>query len=576
MSIAFSVFARFGAKDETSKAFNRMTRTAKIFGDQSARSFKKANIGASQFKSVVGGILAAGALQKAGQGLTRVFSSFITEASKVEDATAAFTPLMGGVTKATQLVGELNKTAATTPFQFEGIASVAKQLLPVMNGSIEDTISTFRMLGDTAGGNIEKLETITRGYTKALLKGKPDMESMNMISEAGVPIFTELSKTMGITVAQLFDMSKAGKITNKDLTNAFKNMTKEGGIFFGGMEIASKTMTGMWSTFKDNVSLTVAMIGGKLAPTIKKIISIGTGFAQNIRTWVTANQDLIKTNIDKFLSNIKNTFNALKGPAIALFGSVKKLFSAFSNAANSMFPKFSDETLTLTNVLTKLMAGLKIIADIGAKAFKFIEWASPFLKPFLTTIIAITLATKAWAIAQAALNIVMSLNPIGLIIIGVASLVAGIVMLVQNWDKVTAALKRVWGWFSKLLDNPFIAAAATLFAPFITIPALIIKHWEPLMKFINSVLDKFSAIGSVALNFLGGENLAKARSQEQAEQREAPQRQPPNRVEVESRNRNEFSGQLNIAGAPAGSTFTPAKGRQAQIDVNMLGIAGGL
>jgi TP901 family phage tail tape measure protein len=45
-------------------------------------------------------------------------------------------------------------------------------------------------------------------------------------------------------------------------------------------------------------------------------------------------------------------------------------------------------------------------------------------------------ASKAAAVAQGIFNAVMSANPIALIIIGVAALIAVIVLLVKNWDKV--------------------------------------------------------------------------------------------------------------------------------------------
>ena len=42
-------------------------------------------------------------------------------------------------------------------------------------------------------------------------------------------------------------------------------------IFFKGMEIASKTLTGKLATLKDNISLTAASLGMQLLPTIKPI-----------------------------------------------------------------------------------------------------------------------------------------------------------------------------------------------------------------------------------------------------------------------------------------------------------------
>ena len=65
-----------------------------------------------------------------------------------------------------------------------------------------------------------------------MMKGKVDMEALNMIADAGVPIHKQLADSMGISVDQMMDLSSSGKITSNDLTNAFKTMTSEGGIFF--------------------------------------------------------------------------------------------------------------------------------------------------------------------------------------------------------------------------------------------------------------------------------------------------------------------------------------------------------
>jgi tape measure domain-containing protein len=162
--------------------------------------------------------------------LKSVGSATVGQASKIENMVAAFTPLTGGAENAQKMIKALNKEAATTPFELEGIGKVAKQLLPILGNDVQAVTKTFRMLGDTAGGSIEKLDTITRGYTKALMKGKVDMEALNMIAEAGVPIYQELAKSLGVSVAEMTQMSSAGKITSSDLTKAFEAMTSSGGF----------------------------------------------------------------------------------------------------------------------------------------------------------------------------------------------------------------------------------------------------------------------------------------------------------------------------------------------------------
>ena len=473
----FSIEAVFRAIDKISNPLKKMGLNSKGFSRAIKKDFAKAQRSVKAFTRSVGQKLKnalrigfVGAIAAAGLAMR----SFVKEASKIEDAVAAFTPLLGGAKKANELVEKLNQTAATTPFQFADIAKAANQLLPVMNANIEDTVATFRLLGDTAGGNAQKLESITRGFTKAMLKGKVDLESLNMIAEAGVPIFTELAGELGVTKAKMFEMITAGKVTTDSLTNTFKTMTSEGGIFFRGMEIASKTFSGKLSTLKDNISLTAASIGSALLPMIKNFVDKAILAAAKIRQWVKDNQDLIKRGFLRFLEVGKRVIKTIGG---------------------------------IIKVIVKIVTFLKPLA--------------PLIISVVAAFVAYTVALRIAAIAQLIFNVIMSANPISLIVIGIALLIGIIILLVKNWDKIVAFLRNVWTkvvnfvvgtiqklWnkFSELLENPFFVAVGLIFAPWLTIPGLIIKHWEPIKEFFtnlwNNVIKPFvegigGAIGKV-------------------------------------------------------------------------------
>jgi len=314
----------------------------------------------------------------------------IREFSKIEDAEAAFTPLLGGADRARKMVDALNDTAATTPFQFETLAGAANQLLPVMNGNIEKTIKTVRMLGDTAGGNAQKLDSITRGFTKAMLKGKVDMESLNMIAEAGVPIFQDLAEVMGMeTGPKFFKMISSGKVTTEQLTKAFEKLTGEGGKFYKGMEISSRTTSGLWSTLKDNISLTAAEIGGALAPTIKELIKEATVVAQKVRQWAKDNRELIGI-------------------------------------------KFKEYVDTARKFVVSLAEGISWLVDHGST-----------LVTVVTVVGSLVLVLKTLIGVMTLVNLVMTANPIGLIVAGVVALIAGFTALVVWIDDVISGFKKL-------------------------------------------------------------------------------------------------------------------------------------
>jgi tape measure domain-containing protein len=259
--------------------------------------------------AIKGATLAFGALATAAGFAVR-------EASRIEDITAAFTPLTGGADNARKMIEALNKEAASTPFTLAGISNVAKQLLPIIGNDVGAVTETFRMLGDTAGGNMEKLDSITRGYVKTMNMGKVSMESLNMISDAGVPIQSLLAKNMGITVEELYSMVSAGEVTAAQLTDTFKTITAEGGLFYNGMQVASETLTGRISTMKDNFSALSVTIGEQLNPFIKSAVDALIDFAQ----WGTENN-----RIAGFLSK---TIEFLGKVVSASFSFIKKAIGA--------------------------------------------------------------------------------------------------------------------------------------------------------------------------------------------------------------------------------------------------------
>ena len=108
-------------------------------------------------------------------------------------------------------------------------------------------------------------------------------------------------------------------------------------------------------------------------------------------------------------------------------------------------------------------------------------------------------ATMAWQAAQWLLNAAMTANPIGLIAAGVTALIAGIVLLVKNWDKVTAALKATWNWVKANWDKLLVL----LTGPFGLAVAAIIKNRDKIVAVLKKVLEVakrvFRAVKDVAV-----------------------------------------------------------------------------
>jgi cell wall-associated NlpC family hydrolase len=104
-------------------------------------------------------------------------------------------------------------------------------------------------------------------------------------------------------------------------------------------------------------------------------------------------------------------------------------------------------------------------------------------------------ATKAWAAAQWLLNVAMSANPIALIVIGIAALVAGIVLVATKttwfqrlwtaaWGAIKGAAVAVWNWIKG--NWPLLLTILT--GPIGAAVVLIIRNWNKIKPVVGAVI----------------------------------------------------------------------------------------
>lgn len=313
----------------------------------------------------------------AATGLAAAIWKVSSAFSVIEDAEAVFTPLLGGAERAATMVERLNTMAAKTPFEFADLAGATKQLLPSMGGDIDQTIASIQMLGDAAQGNAQKMQSVVRGYNRILIKGKANLEGLNIIAEAGVPIYDQLTKVLGFKSGeQMFAAVSAGKISAEDVTKTFKAMTSEGGIFFRGMEIASETLSGKISTLRDDSTMALAAIGKELSPTLKDVVDELSGVAQNVRGWAKANGALIRIKFREYVQDVRDFIKDL----VSFGGKVRKVIDDFGGfvptlkfiatgfAAIKLAP-FLDTMISITRRAPTMGTALADAAGVAAKGW---------------------------------------------------------------------------------------------------------------------------------------------------------------------------------------------------------------
>ena len=397
MASRYSIEAVFRAIDKFTAPMSKFTRSTKTFTSVVRRDFARAQRSVNKLGASIKHNLKRFALIGIAAGVagaTLAIKKFITEASKIEDVVAAFQPLVGGVENAKNIVDKLNETAATTPFQLENLSAATKTLLGFGAATQDNIIPILRMLGDTAGGNSEKLNSIALAYGKIQAKGRASMKEINQLINAGVPILNELKEITGLSGIELEKMISSGKLSADIMNKAFQKMTSEGGKFYKGMEIASKTLSGKISTLKDNIDLTAAKIGETLLPIIKPLIDKAIKFTAVIRKWINENKELIQQKVEAFFKGLVNI----------------------------------------------IKTGIKVFTTI----YKILKPFAPIIFGIIAAFMIYKTVLLAAAVVQAIMNVIMLANPIGLIIIAIGILIGLVIIIVTHWKKIVAWLKKVW------------------------------------------------------------------------------------------------------------------------------------
>ena len=225
--------------------------------------------------------------QKLGMNLTKfvtlpilgIGAAAVKAAADMEIQEAAFETMLGSAEKAKTLLADLNDLAAKTPFQLTDLANATKTML-AFGIENEKVLPNLRMLGDIAGGDAEKLRSLTLAFSQIQSTGRLMGQDLLQLINAGFNPLQIIAEKTGKTMAELKKDMENGAISADMVSDAFKTATSEGGRFFGGMERASLTLKGQFSTLLDNMMMLGRGLGDVLLPPLKDLTQAATQLTQ--------------------------------------------------------------------------------------------------------------------------------------------------------------------------------------------------------------------------------------------------------------------------------------------------------
>lgn len=204
--------------------------------------------------------------------IKELVSKIATVRGEVQQLEVAFRTMLGSVSKADELLQQLVRTAAITPFGLEDVANGAKQLL-AYGLEAERVNETLVRLGDIAAGLSIPLNDLVYLYGTTMAQGRLYTNDLNQFTGRGIPMISELAKQFGVAESKVKELVEAGKVGFPEVQKVIEALTNEGGKFGGLMEEQSKTITGQISNIEDAVFMMFNEIGQQSEGIINSTLS---------------------------------------------------------------------------------------------------------------------------------------------------------------------------------------------------------------------------------------------------------------------------------------------------------------
>lgn len=328
--------------------------------------------------TVAAGNMIADFAKKAASELGKVVQSGVDYNASMESYLTNFKVMLGNEELAATKLAELRKMAASTPFALSDLTDGTQTLLQ-FGIAADDTTGVLKRLGDISLGNADKLQTLVRAYGKMSSAKKVTLENVNMMIDAGFNPLNQICDATGESMSDLYKRISDGRVSFEELQYAVQAATSEGGQFYNGMLEASQTFSGRMSTLKDNVAaLTGELTSGlfaALGDLVVKLNEVVTSFLDS----------------DEKMAQLKDTI----GIATSVVAAAGAAFLAYKG-----YVALATAAEVAHTVATTAMTAANAAAEAGATGL---------------------------ALAQAALNAVISANPVALLVSALAALATGLV-----------------------------------------------------------------------------------------------------------------------------------------------------
>lgn len=259
--------------DEAIRKFRELQKTAKTVTSNVVTDADRMDIAMRRFATTLGQI-------GIGVSLTGLIRQIALTRGEFQQLEVAFTTLLQSKEKADALMSQMVELAAKTPFDLQGVANGARQLL-AYGFAAEDVTDVLTRLGNVAAGLGLNLQDLTWLYGTTAVQGRLYTRDVMQFQSRGIDLAGELATQLGKTRAEISQMVTEGKIGFPEVQKAIENMTNEGGKFYNLMQEQSKTITGLISNLGDAIDMMFNDIGKSQEGVITSVLQGTISLVEN-------------------------------------------------------------------------------------------------------------------------------------------------------------------------------------------------------------------------------------------------------------------------------------------------------
>ncbi|MFD3929528.1 hypothetical protein [Streptomyces sp. NPDC058614] len=402
----------------------------------------------------LGGMEAAGSL--AAVGLGAAFSVGLSSAMDASDATSKLQNQLGLTDEEAQRAGSLAGDVFSAGFG-ESIDGVSQSL-----GAVAQNLGGFAELGD------KELTQLTK--TAEALAATFEFDVAESTAAAGTLMKAGLAKDG----TEAFDLiTAAAQKLPPALRDELPDLTKEYSQFFSQLGFTGAEMFGLIAQAAKDPTFELDKLGdavkefsllisdteaaseplkklGLDVGEIQKLVNTGQGtkaFDEVVTALKNVDDQTERTMLQAALfggpgEDMGNSLLNLSASGAAAATGLDKAAGSSKGLADSAEASQSLSSIwrTISTTLGEYLApALLIVSDFFTKYPGLVKILVPVLL-LLATGLAIAAA------AQWAMNSALLANPYTWVVIAIVALIAAIVLMWQNWDSVTAAMGKAWGW----------------------------------------------------------------------------------------------------------------------------------